>query len=124
MDIMTAETFGPVVGIMKVVYSPSPPPPSSLKQPQVTSDEEAIRLMNDSPYGLTASIWTDATSSRREFEAIVEKLQTGTVFLNGCDNLDPALAWSGVKDSGRGVSLSRFGFDAYTRTKSVNIRLL
>lgn len=90
----------------------------------MSSDEEAIKLMNDSPYGLTASVWTDASKSRKEFENIVDRLQTGTVYLNNCDNLDPALAWSGVKDSGRGVSLSKFGFDAYTRTKSVNIKVL
>ena len=67
--------------------------------------------MNDSHYGLTASIWTDASNaaSVESFERIVEQLETGTVFLNRCDYLDPALAWTGVKDSGRGVSLSRFG---------------
>ena len=62
--------------------------------------------MNDSPYGLTASIWTKDESA---FEALVDQLEFGTVFENRCDYLDPALAWTGVKDSGRGVSLSRFG---------------
>jgi acyl-CoA reductase-like NAD-dependent aldehyde dehydrogenase len=73
---------------------------------QVSSDQEAIRLMNDSPYGLTASIWT---SSGTEFLDLVDSLETGTVFQNRCDFLDPALAWTGVKHSGRGVSLSSFG---------------
>jgi acyl-CoA reductase-like NAD-dependent aldehyde dehydrogenase len=68
--------------------------------------------MNDSPYGLTASIWTNASdnpSSELAFLKFVEGLQTGTVFLNRCDYLDPALAWTGVKNSGRGISLSAFG---------------
>ena len=88
------------------------------------SDEEAIRLMNDSPYGLTASIWTDVDSSKEAFERIAEALHAGTVYLNNADNLDPALAWSGWKDSGRGISLSKFGFDAFTRTKSISITTL
>ncbi|KAG6906758.1 hypothetical protein DXG01_012261 [Tephrocybe rancida] len=95
MDVMKEETFGPVVGIMKV-----------------SSDDEALKLMNDSPYGLTASIWTDAENnptSEDAFLKLTDGLETGTVFLNRCDYLDPALAWTGVKDSGRGVSLSKFG---------------
>ncbi|OCF35499.1 hypothetical protein I316_02551 [Kwoniella heveanensis BCC8398] len=107
MSLMKDETFGPVVGVMKV-----------------ESDEEAIKYMNDSPFGLTASIWTDAVKSQDAFSNIVDKLETGTVYLNNADNLDPALAWSGWKDSGRGISLSKFGFDAYTRTKSVNVKYL
>ncbi|WVF65612.1 hypothetical protein IAT40_000342 [Kwoniella sp. CBS 6097] len=107
MSLMIDETFGPVVGVMKV-----------------DSDEEAIEYMNDSPFGLTASVRTDAVKSQEAFKAIVDKLETGTVYLNNADNLDPALAWSGWKDSGRGVSLSKFGFDAYTRTKSVNVKYL
>ena len=91
---------------------------------QVESDEDAIRLMNDSPYGLTASIWTDAAKSMSAFERIADALETGTVYLNNADNLDPALAWSGWKDSGRGISLSKFGFDAFTRTKSISITVL
>ncbi|CCO30281.1 aldehyde dehydrogenase [Rhizoctonia solani AG-1 IB] len=93
MDVMKEETFGPVVGIMPVA-----------------SDEAALELMNDSPYGLTASIWTsDKPESEAAFLKLVDELETGTVFLNRCDYLDPALAWTGVKDSGRGVSLSKFG---------------
>ncbi|TFY51931.1 hypothetical protein EVJ58_g10302 [Rhodofomes roseus] len=109
MDIMMEETFGPVIGIMKV-----------------SSDEEAIKLMNDSPYGLTASVWTDAESnpaSEAAFLKIEEELFTGTVFLNRCDSLDPALAWTGVKNSGRGVSLSKFGYDQLTRAKSVHMKI-
>lgn len=99
---------------------------------KVSSDSEAIRLMNDSPYGLTATIWTNAETnpeSEAAFLSIADELEAGTVFLNRfaltlwplivtyilqhsvnrCDNLDPALAWTGVKNSGRGVSLSKFG---------------
>lgn len=68
--------------------------------------------MNDSPYGLTASVWTDADAhpeSQEAFLRLADELQAGTVFLNRCDFLDPALAWTGVKDSGRGISLSKFG---------------
>ncbi|KIM87724.1 hypothetical protein PILCRDRAFT_258948 [Piloderma croceum F 1598] len=109
MDVMTEETFGPVVGIQKV-----------------SSDEEAIGLMNDSPYGLTASIWTNAAAhpeSEDAFIKLADELHTGTVFLNRCDVLDPALAWTGVKDSGRGVSLSKFGYDQLTRAKSMHMKI-
>ena len=103
MRLMTEETFGPAVGIMPVA-----------------DDAEALRLMNDSAYGLTASLWTrDPASAVRLGDA----LETGTVFLNRCDYLDPSLAWTGVKDSGRGVTLSRLGFDAFTRPKSFHLRL-
>lgn len=102
MRVMTEETFGPVVGIMKVA-----------------SDDEAIRLMNDSAYGLTASIWTtDETAA----VAIGEQVETGTWFMNRCDYLDPALAWTGVKDSGRGCTLSRVGYEQLTRPKSFHLR--
>ncbi|KAI9332817.1 Aldehyde/histidinol dehydrogenase [Obelidium mucronatum] len=102
MRIMKEETFGPVVGVMKV-----------------KSDEEAIRLMNDSDFGLTASIWT---KDQQAALAIGNELESGTVFLNRCDYLDPALPWSGVKDSGRGVTLSSLGFDALTRPKAFHFR--
>lgn len=90
---------------------------------KVSSDEEAIKLMNDSRYGLTASVWgrvpdsssSDSNDSEEAFLHIADALETGTVFLNRCDFLDPALAWTGVKDSGRGVSLSRFGEDLLFR---------
>lgn len=102
MDVMREETFGPVIGIMKV-----------------TSDEEAIQLMNDSPYGLTASVWTE---DEEVGEKIGEQIDTGTFFLNRCDYLDPALAWTGVKDTGRGATLSRVGYEFVTRPKSYHLR--
>jgi acyl-CoA reductase-like NAD-dependent aldehyde dehydrogenase len=103
MLVMTEETFAPVVGIMPV-----------------RDDQEAIRLMNDSRYGLTASIWTaDVDAALR----IGDRIETGTWYMNRCDYLDPALAWTGVKDSGRGCTLSRLGFDAFTRPKSFHLRL-
>lgn len=102
MRVMTEETFGPVVGIMRVA-----------------DDAEAIRLMNDSAYGLTAAIWTgDVDAAIR----IGEQIETGTWFMNRCDYLDPALAWTGVKDSGRGCSLSVVGYEQLTRPKSFHLR--
>jgi acyl-CoA reductase-like NAD-dependent aldehyde dehydrogenase len=103
MAIMTEETFGPAVGVMSV-----------------NSDEEAIALMNDSRYGLTASIWTrDADAAL----AIGDRIDTGTWFMNRSDYLDPRLAWTGVKDSGRGCTLSPLGFEALTRPKSFYLQL-
>lgn len=102
MSVMREESFGPVVGIMKV-----------------RGDEEALALMNDSIYGLTASVWTtDLEAAERLGDAI----ETGTVFMNRCDYLDPGLAWTGVKDTGRGASLSRIGFEMLTRPKSFHLR--
>ncbi len=102
MRVMSEETFGPVVGIM-----------------QVTSDEEAVYLMNDSQYGLTASVWTADEDAAIE---IGNQIATGTVYMNRCDYLDPALAWTGVKDSGRGCTLSALGYEALTRPKSFHLR--
>ncbi|HET9639617.1 MAG TPA: aldehyde dehydrogenase family protein [Allosphingosinicella sp.] len=102
MAVMREETFGPVVGIM-----------------QVGGDDEAVRLMNDSAYGLTASIWTRDLEAAERLAAQVE---AGTVFANRCDYLDPLLAWTGLKDSGRGASLGRYGFEAVTRPKSLHLR--
>ncbi len=102
MRIMTEESFGPVLGIMPV-----------------SSDSEAVRLMNDSIYGLSACVFT------RDINAAVmigEQIETGTFFVNRCDYLDPALAWTGVKHSGRGCSLSVLGFAALTRPKSFHIK--
>jgi acyl-CoA reductase-like NAD-dependent aldehyde dehydrogenase len=104
MSIMSEETFGPVVGIMSVA-----------------DDQEAIRLMNDSRYGLTASLWTPDLSIAA---TLGEHLETGTVFANRCDYLDPHLAWVGVKDSGRGCTLSSVGFEHLTRPKSYHLRHL
>ncbi len=102
MAVMTEETFGPVVGIMRVA-----------------SDQEAVELMNDSRYGLTASVWTtnEVAATR-----IGNQVDTGTWFMNRCDYLDPALAWTGVKDSGRGCTLSVLGYEALTRPKSFHLR--
>jgi acyl-CoA reductase-like NAD-dependent aldehyde dehydrogenase len=103
MAIMRDETFGPAVGIMRVA-----------------SDDEAIRLMNDSDFGLTAAIFS---ADPERAEALGDALETGTVFLNRCDYLDPALAWTGVKNSGRGCTLSRVGFEQLTRPKSYHFKV-
>jgi acyl-CoA reductase-like NAD-dependent aldehyde dehydrogenase len=104
MSVMREESFGPVVGIMKV-----------------SSDAEAIGLMNDSPYGLTAAIWTQDTDAA---ERIGAEIETGTVFMNRCDYLDPGLTWTGVKDTGRGAGLSKLGFEALTQPKSYHLRTI
>ncbi|HKI58175.1 MAG TPA: aldehyde dehydrogenase family protein [Trueperaceae bacterium] len=102
MRVMQEETFGPVVGIMPVA-----------------DDDEAVRLMNDSRYGLTASVWTaDVAAADR----LGSRLATGTCYANRCDYLDPLLPWSGVKDSGHGVSLSRLGFEPFTRTLALHLK--
>ena len=102
MEVMREESFGPVVGIMRV-----------------RDDEEAITLMNDSPYGLTASIWTRDMDRAAD---IGNRVQTGTVYMNRCDYLDPYLTWTGVKNTGRGSALSKYGFDALTQPKSFHLR--
>ena len=102
MRVMTEESFGPVVGIQKV-----------------GSDEEAIDLMNDSEYGLTAAIFTSDIDKGVE---LGQQLETGTFFINRCDYLDPGLAWTGVKHSGRGCSLSVMGYESLTRPKSFHIK--
>ena len=102
MRVMTEESFGPVVGVMRV-----------------GDDDEAVARMNDSAFGLTASVWT------RDAEAAIalgERVEAGTWFMNRCDTLDPALAWTGVKDSGRGCTLSRLGYETLTRPKSFHLR--
>lgn len=102
MRVMQDESFGPVVGIMKV-----------------SSDEQAIALLNDSAFGLTASIWTkDADRAER----IGTQLETGTVFMNRADYLDPALCWTGCKDTGRGGGLSVIGYHNLTRPKSYHLK--
>jgi len=102
MRVMTEESFGPVVGIMKV-----------------KDDAEAIALMNDSPYGLTASIWTQDYETAQEIGA---QIVTGTIMMNRADYLDPALCWTGCKDTGRGGSLSYLGFHSVTRPKSYHLK--
>jgi acyl-CoA reductase-like NAD-dependent aldehyde dehydrogenase len=103
MDLFNRESFGPIVAVMPVA-----------------SDEEALAKMNDSRLGLTASVWT---SDRDRAARFAKSLECGTVFMNRCDYLDPALPWSGWKDSGRGVSLSALGFEGLTRPKSIHFRL-
>jgi acyl-CoA reductase-like NAD-dependent aldehyde dehydrogenase len=102
MRIMRDETFGPAVGIMPV-----------------KDDAEAIRLMNDSAFGLTCALWTQDAAAA---EAIGQQLQTGTVFMNRCDYLDPALCWTGCKDTGRGAGLSVLGYRGVTRPKSYHLK--
>lgn len=104
MRVMTEESFGPVIGIMSV-----------------SSDEEAIKLMNDSEFGLTAAIFTQDENAAID---IGNQVETGTWFMNRCDYLDPALAWTGVKNSGRGCTLSSVGFEHMTRPKSYHLKQL
>ncbi len=104
MSVMREESFGPVVGIMKVA-----------------DDDEAVTLMNDSPYGLTASIWSQDLDEVAKLGARVE---TGTVFANRCDYLDPALVWTGVKDTGKGGALSEIGYHNLTQPKSYHFKIV
>ncbi len=102
MRVMRDESFGPVVGIMKV-----------------SSDEEAIRLMNDSEFGLTASLWTKDVERA---QAVGDQIETGTVFMNRADYLDPGLCWTGCKNTGRGGGLSVIGYQNLTRPKSYHLK--
>ena len=102
MSVMREESFGPIVGIMKV-----------------RNDEEAIALMNDSPYGLTASLWTTDTDRAA---ALGDRIETGTVFMNRCDYVDPGLVWTGVKDTGKGGAMGIVGYENLTRPKSYHLR--
>jgi acyl-CoA reductase-like NAD-dependent aldehyde dehydrogenase len=101
--VMQNESFGPILAVAPV-----------------DSDEEALARMNDSQLGLTASVWT---SDRNRAERLARDLEFGTVYMNRCDALDPALPWTGVKDSGRGVTLSALGFAELTRPKAIHFRL-
>ena len=102
MKFMMEETFGPTVGIMKV-----------------NNEDQAAQLMNDSPYGLTACVWTSDMEFAKKFG---KRINTGTFFMNRCDYLDPGLAWTGVKNTGIGVTLSVLGFNHVTRAKSYHYR--
>ena len=101
--LMRQESFGPILAV----------------QP-VASDDEALAKMNESSLGLTASVWT---KDKDRAERLARRLEFGTVYMNRCDALDPALPWTGVKDSGRGVTLSALGFDHLTRPKALHFRL-
>jgi len=103
MLIMVEESFGPIVAIAPV-----------------ENDDEAVKLINDSPYGLTASVWS---SDRARAERIAAQCDVGTVYMNRCDYLDPALPWSGRRDSGKGIGLCHLGFHPFTRTKGYNFKL-
>jgi len=102
MLVMKDETFGPVIPVMKV-----------------KNDKEAIELMNDSQFGLTASIWTKDVEKGNE---LADDVEAGTVFVNRCDFPSPDLAWVGWKDSGKGQTLSKFGFDQFVKLKSYHIK--
>ena len=102
MDVMREESFGPVIGIQKV-----------------RDDAEAVRLMNDTRYGLTAGVYTrDEGRARR----ILSEVRAGSVYWNCCDRVSPRLPWSGVGDSGVGLTLSTYGIQAFTRTKAWHLR--
>ncbi|NVK33649.1 MAG: aldehyde dehydrogenase family protein [Rhodobacteraceae bacterium] len=103
MSVMREESFGPVVGIMKV-----------------KDDAEALQLMNDSPYGLTASIWTEDQAAAA---SIGDEIETGMVFMNRCDYVDPGLVWTGVKDTGKGAAMSEIGFHNLTRPKAYHFKV-
>ncbi|MEQ1769381.1 MAG: aldehyde dehydrogenase family protein [Devosia sp.] len=104
MAVMREESFGPVVGIMKVA-----------------DDDEAVTLMNDSPYGLTASIWSQDLD---EVARLGSRVETGTVYANRCDYLDPALVWTGVKETGKGGALSEIGYANLTQPKSFHLKIV
>ena len=102
MRVMREESLGPVVWIMPV-----------------DTDEQTAMLMNDSRYGLTASIWTSAAAAA---ERLGPRIEAGTIFMIRCDYVDPALVWTGVKESGCGASLGSYGFDAVTHPRSYHFR--
>jgi acyl-CoA reductase-like NAD-dependent aldehyde dehydrogenase len=102
MDVMRDETFGPVIGIMPV-----------------KDDDEAVKLMNDTQYGLTAGVYT---TSQRRAQAILAELRAGSVYWNCCDRVSPRLPWSGVGNSGIGLTLSTYGIEAFTRPKAWHLR--
>lgn len=102
MKVMTEESFGPIIGIQKVA-----------------NDEEAIALMQDTEYGLTASVYSD---SQERGEGILKQINTGTAYWNCCDRVSPYLPWSGRKHSGIGATLSHIGIRAFTKPKGYHLR--
>jgi acyl-CoA reductase-like NAD-dependent aldehyde dehydrogenase len=102
MSLMREESFGPIIGIQKVA-----------------NDEEAVRLMNDTDYGLTAGVYTrDAARAER----ILAQVDAGSVYWNCCDRVSPRLPWSGVRHSGIGLTLSTYGIETFTRPKAWHLR--
>jgi acyl-CoA reductase-like NAD-dependent aldehyde dehydrogenase len=102
MLLMREESFGPIIGIQKV-----------------GDDDEAVRLMNDTDYGLTAGVYTrDAARAER----ILARIEAGSVYWNCCDRVSPRLPWSGVKHSGIGLTLSTYGIETFTRPKAWHLR--
>ena len=102
MELMREESFGPVIGIQKVA-----------------GDEEAVRLMNDTRYGLTAGVYTrDETRAKR----LLAQVRAGSVYWNSCDRVSPRLPWSGLGDSGVGLTLSGYGIQTFTRPKAWHLR--
>ncbi len=103
MLVMQEENFGPILPVMSV-----------------DNDAQALKLIDDSSYGLTAAIYTIDKQRAIDFS---QQVNAGTVFMNRCDYLDPALPWTGVKNSGKGSSLSTYGFHQLTRRKSMHFKL-
>ncbi|GAB4464291.1 MAG: aldehyde dehydrogenase family protein [Burkholderiaceae bacterium] len=102
MLVMREESFGPIIGIQKV-----------------GSDDEAVRLMNDTDYGLTAGVYT---KDEARAKAILARVDAGSVYWNCCDRVSPRLPWSGVKHSGVGLTLSTYGIETFTRPKAWHLR--
>ena len=104
MSLMRDESFGPVIGIMPV-----------------DDDDQALRLMNDTAFGLTASVWT---ADHERGDALVRRVRAGTAFVNRCDYVDPSLPWTGFGDTGKGISLSTLAYDHLTRPRGIHVRPL
>jgi acyl-CoA reductase-like NAD-dependent aldehyde dehydrogenase len=102
MELMREESFGPVIGIQKV-----------------SDDAEALRLMNDTEYGLTAGVYTP---DRGRAKKILAQVKSGSVYWNCCDRVSPRLPWSGVGNSGIGLTLSTYGIETFTRPKAWHLR--
>ena len=102
MEVMREESFGPIIGIQKVA-----------------SDDEAVQLMNDTEYGLTAGVYT---TDEQRAKSILTQLRAGSVYWNCCDRVSPRLPWSGVGHSGVGLTLSTYGIEAFTRPKAWHLK--
>ena len=102
MEVMREESFGPIIGVQKVA-----------------NDEEAVRLMNDTEYGLTAGVYT---KDQQQANQILSQLRAGSVYWNCCDRVSPRLPWSGVGHSGVGLTLSTYGIETFTRPKAWHLK--